>query len=67
MGKAEIEQFLAIGLGRTYSVLSYVPAGGGPPYFSSRGDLSLNEEVVFYLSGDYSEFGRHEAIGCDQA
>src|SRR5262245_58894307 len=50
---------LCIGLGRPYSVLTYVPGDDNPPYFTSVGNLAPDEAAWFDYHGQPSEFGRH--------
>ena len=47
---------LAVGLGLDRSVLSYVGAGGDPPYFISVGDSDVDAPIAFRFNGHYSDF-----------
>jgi hypothetical protein len=47
---------VAIGLGRDGSVLSWVQAGGDPPYYGSKGNPKASDLVVFFYRGAWSEF-----------
>ncbi|PQO47339.1 Imm1 family immunity protein [Blastopirellula marina] len=58
---------LAIGLGRTVSVLNFVPGTGDPPYFSSVGADERDESVEFSFLGAPSEFPMRNAISVDSA
>lgn len=58
---------LSIGLGRQYSVLSFVGASQDPPYFVSVGDINPSGDVVFYFNGHYSEFPPHAAVSPAEA
>jgi hypothetical protein len=58
---------LSVGLGLKESVLSWVPAGGDPPYFTSEGNLQADGTVVFFYRGDWSEFPRWSAIPVEAA
>ncbi len=58
---------LSIGLGRPFGVLTYAGAGDEPPYLTSVGGTPPAERVRFDYHGEPSEFGRHNALGLDQA
>lgn len=47
---------LAIGLGRERSVLNYVSGSLNPPYYTSVGDVQLDEPISFRFGGEWSEF-----------
>jgi len=47
---------LAIGLGRDRSVLNYVSGNKNPPYFTTVGELELDEPIAFRFGGEWSEF-----------
>ena len=57
---------LQLGLGRPYSLLSFTPGDGEPPYYASKGDPSLAGNpphiLFYYLGGHYSEFPASTAI-----
>jgi hypothetical protein len=58
---------LSIGLGRPYSVLTYAAAGDEPPYLTSVGTAAPAERFRFDYLGEPSEFGRHNAVGVEEA
>jgi hypothetical protein len=58
---------LSIGLGRPYSVLTYAADGDEPPYLTSVGTVPPTERVRFDYLGVPSEFGRHNAVGVEDA
>ncbi len=58
---------LAIGLGRTVSVLNFVPGTGDPPYFSSVGADERDESVEFNFMGEQSEFPMRNTISVESA
>jgi hypothetical protein len=58
---------LSIGLGRPFSVLTYVGADEDPPYLTSVGGAAPAERVHFDYHGEPSEFSRHNAVGTDEA
>jgi Immunity protein Imm1 len=58
---------LSIGLGRPYSVLSFLDGSYDPPYFISRGEEERSEPVAFVFSGEMSEFPPWSAIPTEQA
>jgi hypothetical protein len=56
---------LAIGLGRSESVLNYVSPSGDPPYYSSVGVKAESDDedvVVFFFRGAWSEFPRRHLV-----
>lgn len=53
---------LSIGVGSQESILSWIPAGGNPPYFASKGNPDAQGTVVFFYRGSWSEFPRWSAI-----
>jgi hypothetical protein len=53
---------LSMGLGREETVLSWVPANNDPPYYASKGNPNAEGTIVFYYSGDWSEFPRWSAV-----
>jgi hypothetical protein len=57
---------LSIGLGRPYSVLSFIDASHDPPYFMSRGE-ERSDPVAFVFSGEMTEFPPWSAIPTEQA
>ena len=57
---------LAVGVGRDYSIVSYVVSPAEPD-FLSRGDAAGDEPPVFYYGGEYSEFPPGTAVSVDDA
>jgi immunity protein Imm1 of predicted polymorphic toxin system len=53
---------LSIGLGSKKSVLSWIPSGGNPPYYASKGNPEADGAVVFFYRGSWSEFPGWSAI-----
>jgi hypothetical protein len=53
---------LAIGLGRDRSVLNYVSGSNDPPYFTSIGELEVDEPIAFRFGGEWSEFPMRSSI-----
>lgn len=52
---------LSLGLGRSLTVLDYVPPDLDPPYFQSVGDEG-GESLWFRFRGDLSEFPSNAAV-----
>lgn len=59
---SETHDSLAIGLGRDRSVLNYVSGSKDPPYFTSIGELDVDEPIVFRFGGEWSEFPMRSSI-----
>ncbi len=56
---------LAIGLGKAWSIVSYIGPTGEPPYFHSVGSGQESPEdnaVVFLFRGHYSDFPPHACV-----
>lgn len=53
---------MSVGLGSKKSVLSWVPAGGNPPYYASKGNPGAGGTVVFFYRGSWSEFPGWSAV-----
>jgi hypothetical protein len=53
---------LAIGLGQDRSVLNYVSASKEPPYYTSTGDLEMDEPIAFRFGEEWSEFPLRNSI-----
>ncbi|WP_437815117.1 Imm1 family immunity protein [Sorangium sp. So ce1078] len=53
---------LAIGLGRDRSVLNYVSSSKDPPYFTSTGELEVDEPIAFRFGGEWSEFPMRNSV-----
>ncbi|AUX38437.1 MULTISPECIES: Imm1 family immunity protein [Sorangium] len=53
---------IAIGLGRERSVLNYIKGDKNPPYFTSKGDLDLDDGITFRFGGNWSEFPMRNSI-----
>lgn len=53
---------LAIGLGRERSVLNYVSGSKDPPYFTSTGELDVDEPIAFRFGGEWSEFPMRSSV-----
>ena len=54
---------LGIVVGRDWSVATHEPADGAPPYLISAGDSVLGPDpLVFFHSGEWTEFPREAAI-----
>jgi len=58
---------LAIGLGKSKSVLSYVSRTGDPPYYVSVGTGREDETISFLFSGEFSEFSGRNTISLEAA
>jgi len=60
---------LSIGLGRPWSVISYIGPTGDPPYFHSVAVDPVTEEdpVVFLFRGQYSDFPPQSCVLTDVA
>jgi len=56
------EDCLAMGLGRTESVLSFIPKSGLEDNLTSVGDINASGTIDFYAYGHLSEFGRSQCI-----
>lgn len=53
---------LSVGLGRTRSFMTYIPADGNPPYFSVVGDALETEEVNFDYNGESSFYSARNTV-----
>ncbi|XXY53589.1 Imm1 family immunity protein [Sorangium sp. So ce269] len=53
---------LAIGLGRERSVLNFVSGNKNPPYFTSKGEIDIDEGVAFRFAEDWSEFPMRNSV-----
>lgn len=53
---------LAIGLGRKRSVLNYMSGSKDPPYFTSAGEIDVDEPIAFRFGGQWSEFPMKSSI-----
>lgn len=53
---------LAIGVGQDRSVLNYVSGSKDPPYFTSTGELDLDEPIAFMFNGSLSEFPMRNSV-----
>jgi hypothetical protein len=58
---------LAIGLGRSLSVLNFVPVTGDPPSFTSLGSHRGDETIQFNFMGSISEFPIKNAVPMEDA
>jgi hypothetical protein len=58
---------LAIGLGRDRSVLNYMSGSKDPPYFTSTGELDVDEPIAFRFGGEWSEFPMKSSIPTSMA
>jgi Immunity protein Imm1 len=58
--------WLAVGVGRDYSIVNYVKSIAEPDYLS-EGDLAVDEPPVFYFDGHYSEFPPDAAVSVEDA
>lgn len=53
---------LAIGIGRDRSILNYVSGSKDPPYFTSTGELEVDEPIAFRFGGEWSEFPMRSSV-----
>lgn len=53
---------LAIGVGRERSVLNFVAGTKDPPYFTSIGDVDIDEPITFRFNGSPSEFPMRNSV-----
>lgn len=53
---------LAIGLGRDRSVLNFVSGSKNPPYFTSVGEIDLDDPIAFRFGVEWSEFPMKHSI-----
>ncbi len=58
---------LTIGLGRPFSVLTYIAQDLDPPYFTSLGNENARGGEDFYLQGHHTEFRRRSLIPPEDA
>lgn len=58
---------LAIGIGQDRSVLNYVAGNRDPPYFTSTGDLDVDELITFRFNGAPSEFPLRNSVPIEVA
>lgn len=57
---------MTIGLGRDYSVLTYMASEAGP-YFTSHGGDDVRDTVVFFYGGHESEFDGEASVSVEEA
>lgn len=53
---------LSVGLGRSRSFLTYIPANGDPPYFSVVDESAGNGEVCFDCNGEPSFYAARNTV-----
>ena len=58
---------LGIGVGRDESVASFNRADDEPPYLVSTGNGGVQEELVFYYQGTWTEFDPESAVPAERA
>jgi hypothetical protein len=53
--------------GPDFTVMTYVPADGGPPTYTSHGAVAFEGEFAYYYFGNDSEYGGEAAVELPQA